>query len=648
MHVRFRIGKQSHQVYVTQQGKRLYFAFGFNPIVTAEIKATFEGYKWHGYENPDNPDKRWSIPITQHNIWRFNFLTAKDKTVDPYTIYDGKFVEFESRFPLKPYQYEMSQFQVTRKRCILGAGMGTGKTLTTIASLEQLKARKIWWVAPRSALYSVELEFAKWQADLNVEFMTYEGMVKRVANWQRENQVPDALVIDESQRIKSYTSQRYSAAVHLADNIREVHGQNGIVFLLSGTPSPKSPADWWTQCRVACPGFLREAHFKTFNNRLAFIKQETNTTTNTPFPRLVTLWDDEKKCGTCGQLESHPYHDMNFYFEGGPYHKWTPSVNEVEGLYHRLKGLTKIVLKKDVLSELPDKIYRTIECKPDQRTIRAAKLIAETTSRGAMALTLLRELSDGFQYESVQKGERTCSICSGSGKITDSVYIGPDVVDEFELPTITEHPEHYHTSDMECPACSGTCVEPIFDKVPKYVNTPKEKVLKDCLEEYQDDGRVVIWAAYHGSLDRCLEVVKKNDWNYICIDGRGWRSDLTKNPKEMLRLFQDRENGPDKIAVIAHPGSGGTGLTLTGAGVAIYYSNDFSYESRAQSEDRIHRLGMDTNRGATIIDIIHLPSDRYVLNNLMVKKKLQAISMGDVQTALNTVTHSQMGYGVHA
>ena len=33
-----------------------------------------------------------------------------------------------------------------------------------------------------------------------------------------------------------------------------------------------------------------------------------------------------------------------------------------------------------------------------------------------------------------------------------------------------------------------------------------------------------------------------------------------------------------------------------------------------QSEDRIHRKGMDENLGCTIVDLIHLPSDGRVLD----------------------------------
>jgi hypothetical protein len=54
-----------------------------------------------------------------------------------------------------------------------------------------------------------------------------------------------------------------------------------------------------------------------------------------------------------------------------------------------------------------------------------------------------------------------------------------------------------------------------------------------------------------------------------------------------------------------------------------------------QAEDRIHRIGMDKNRGALIIDLIHLPTDQLVLDNLKKKKALQSMTMGELEAAFS-------------
>lgn len=101
----------------------------------------------------------------------------------------------------------------------------------------------------------------------------------------------------------------------------------------------------------------------------------------------------------------------------------------------------------------------------------------------------------------------------------------------------------------------------------------------------------------------------------------------------MLNLFQDK-SFKDNLVFIGQPGAAGMGITLTAASEIVYYSNDFNGESRIQSEDRIHRLGMDVNRGATITDLVQLPSDLLILENLKNKRRLQDITLGELQAGL--------------
>src|SRR5438128_11677195 len=91
-----------------------------------------------------------------------------------------------------------------------------------------------------------------------------------------------------------------------------------------------------------------------------------------------------------------------------------------------------------------------------------------------------------------------------------------------------------------------------------------------------------------------------------------------------------------RVAYIGQTEAGGIGLDLTASPVGIYYSNDFNANSRIQSEDRGHRPGMDLNKGYTIIDILHLPTDKKVLDNIQMKRDLQAITLGDLSRVLET------------
>ena len=82
-----------------------------------------------------------------------------------------------------------------------------------------------------------------------------------------------------------------------------------------------------------------------------------------------------------------------------------------------------------------------------------------------------------------------------------------------------------------------------------------------------------------------------------------------------------------RVNFVGHPESAGEGITLTRSPAIVYYSNDFNFKSRAQSEDRIHRIGMDVNRGATIYDLCCLETDYMILEILRAKKRLQHMTL---------------------
>ena len=71
-------------------------------------------------------------------------------------------------------------------------------------------------------------------------------------------------------------------------------------------------------------------------------------------------------------------------------------------------------------------------------------------------------------------------------------------------------------------------------------------------------------------------------------------------------------------------------LTLTESRMAVYWSNSFKPEYRTQSEDRIHRLGMDVNKGCVIVDLIHLPTDYKVLDIIRENRRLELMTMGEI------------------
>jgi SNF2 family DNA or RNA helicase len=618
---RLHVGNYWLPVELEFKGGLIYFKSRYHKGLIDEIKS-MDGAKWI----PET--KVWSVKASNRNIFQLEYLEG----LNPYKKYEDALLDVTPKRTLYNHQVVGLQHFITRKECIYAAEMGCGKTLVAIeameASMRHDGAINWVWVGPRSAINAVKLEFKKWKALIEPEFVTYSSLKSFV---QALQYVPHGVVFDECSRIKNPTAQRSVAAFDLSELVRD---KKGYIFLMSGSPAPRNPCDWWHLCETACPGFLREGNVMKFKNRLAVIENRESISGGV-YPHLVTWLDNENLCKKCGRLREDPVHNIANMVAGDTiYHRWEPSRNEVKYLGERMRGLVVVQFKKECL-DLPDKIYRTIRCEINQSTKRVMDVIIKTAPRAITALTLLRELSDGFQYKE-KETDRTieCPQCRGVGTI-ESVDIPKceQAGIDYKNPTVP-----IPMCVITCPKCTGTKQTKAIERVTEYIKTPKEDALKDVIDEHEEVGRLVIYAGFTGSIDKIVAIVQSMNWKWIRIDGRGWVTNVTKEDgtlikeSEMLEAFQDKLDEYPQLAIIAHPESGGMGMTLTASPTIVFYSNDFKAENRIQAEDRIHRPGMDMQKGATIIDIVHLPTDEYVLANLQKKRDLQALSMEELKT----------------
>jgi len=153
-------------------------------------------------------------------------------------------------------------------------------------------------------------------------------------------------------------------------------------------------------------------------------------------------------------------------------------------------------------------------------------------------------------------------------------------------------------------------VQPIDEK------NPRIEALKDVLEGIES--KVIIWARFRAdirAIERLLGDLAVSYHGGVDSDARELAIDrFQKDPA--IRYF------------IGTPQAGGTGLTLTAAEYAIYYSNSFDLEQRLQSEDRCHRIG--TKNNVTYIDIECQKSiDSKIIKALRDKKNIADIITKD-------------------
>lgn len=636
--IKIKVGKYMLPIHLEVDGKRIWLTYGFNKEMTALVKL-MKGAKWHGFEDP--PIKKWSISNCARNLFQLQALQfpSDNDPRNPYYKYNQPLLEVNPRrAECRAHQVQMFRGGVTYKQDIWAAEMGVGKTLALIEVLEHADVSNAWYIAPKSAMYSAMLEFDKWKALKRPKFYTYEGLKQILENWPEGADPPQFVAFDESSRLKNHHAQRTQAAQHLADSMRECYGDNCYIIEMSGSPAPKSPVDWWSQTEIACPGFLKEGSPEKFREGLALITKEEAMYGGT-FPKIKTWWDDSNKCQECGEPKEREQHDPdNLAF--GEYHAFKESVNQVNRLYKRLKGLVEVIFKKDCL-ELPEKIHTIIECEPSLETKNLAKLVLARASSTAQALILLRELSDGFQYQMMETGNREqCPVCFGD-KTTKAYFDGDEQIDADRLARLlmSNQASAYEVT-IPCDKCFGEGVIDTFKRETVEIKTPKEGKLLELLDQHEEYQRFIVYAGFKGSVDRVCRIVEDAGWEYIRADGRGWYSPTMPGlrPEQMIQVFQDYQANDRKIVFVGHPKAAGMGITLTASPSIAYWSNDFDAESRLQSMARIDRFG---SRGINIFDLCHLPIDKLIIKKLDQKIKIQNMSLGELRLAYDEVTISR-------
>lgn len=667
--VKFRFGDKRYPVRLDWDHDRAWdghvgivdLSFGFFNALREEIKASMD-VKWMGFDKKE-PRKVWRAKITPRNLFRLALFMEQN----PYQKYDKPLPKWDVTpqlkrtldkmgFDMYDHQKEMAAHMYYRNYTIIAGEMGVGKTLSALELMQRVITEQgilnpwmdVWYVGPKSGCSAVTRELRKWGYSFNPRVLTYQGLVKALSEWNLP--APRVLVADESSKVKSPSAKRSEAVMHLATAIRKEHGDKGYVTLMSGTPSPKSPTDWWHQCEVACPGFIRERDIFQFKERLSIVEQRESPMTGGKYPHLIAWKDTDTICDKCGMGADHMNH-KNAIFDpimmqdiiNNNYHKFEPCVNEVANLFKRMVGLVIVKFKKDCL-DLPEKRYEIIQVKPNAETIRAAKLIKKTSPRAVTALTRLRALSDGFQYTEEAVGKEECPVCFGHGHTQAPVATGTPVV------TTEVKESDYTIEKVICPGCGGSGKVTRYKRGREDAYSPKDDALIELLDAHEEVGRIVIWGGFTGTIEKVIDLCHAQGWCTLRYDKIVAGSNSKGDPidPEILLDAMDASHPDaqklrgkyDKIAFVGHPKAGGMALTLTASPSAVYYSNDFSGEGRIQSEDRIHRAGMDKTRGCTIYDLIHLPTDQLVLDNLKKKRELQAMTLGELEEAFKNVDNN--------
>lgn len=116
------------------------------------------------------------------------------------------------------------------------------------------------------------------------------------------------------------------------------------------------------------------------------------------------------------------------------------------------------------------------------------------------------------------------------------------------------------------------------------LENPRITTLRTAIREIAPNRKVIVWCKYTLDIRWCAEMLRRE----VGVEAVATHHGLLKESERVSELARFRDA---TRFLIATPGTGGRGLNLTEASYAIYYNNSFKFLERAQSEDRIHRIG---------------------------------------------------------
>lgn len=159
------------------------------------------------------------------------------------------------------------------------------------------------------------------------------------------------------------------------------------------------------------------------------------------------------------------------------------------------------------------------------------------------------------------------------------------------------------------------------------IPTNKDEALIETLEEMDaKHNKVVIWSAFRFSLNKIRKYLHRLGYGTVSLTGS------TENPDLAIKRFQHDKR---YTILLATQKKAAESVTLTAAKFAVYYSNIWSYDLRANSEARIRRKGSERHSSITYVDFVTQGTvERKVYECLRKKKDL----ISELKTHFKEVT----------
>lgn len=456
------------------------------------------------------------------------------------------------------FQKKGVQFGIERKgRFLLADEMGVGKTAQALGVMYVYKEEwPVLVICPSSLKYNWKNEIVRWTGineskvhiinkgsddllPLNTLFTicSYEIATKSEISSKIEQQKFKCLIADEAHALKNKETKRCKVLLPILKQIKRL-------ICISGTPILAKPIELFSVVSCIRPDL--------FNNYHAFANRYCN-------PRETFYGIDYK--GTSNLRE------LNYILENFMIRR----------------------LKKEVLSELPDKQRQKIEIPVDTKLSLAISHLKRKNKEGfenAMNSFLINSgqepIKDHFINKNKFKYKKKNNDVNNNNEITEDEFNDNDE-------SSNEDSEKYRKGkDLD------SSMVLLYNKA--YLMTGEAKI--EGINNYvnyliEEDVKFLLFAHHSCVMEKLEANIKQQqkhykDLEYIKIDGNV----PPKNRQERVDYFQS--NSKCRIALLSITACA-TGLTLTEASLVVFAELFFTPSIMIQAEDRAHRIGQKNN-----------------------------------------------------
>lgn len=474
---------------------------------------------------------------------------------------------------LYPFQIPGADFLVAAENALLGDEMGSGKTFQTIAAIRRVDmimeefgggAYPALIVCPNTLKRNWEREIRQWLPEAN-PFVIQGSAAKRRKQIAEASQAPNAIIIMnlESMRLHSRLSAYGPNRLKKCEECDPKAGTPGMKASSCEVHPKELNAIPFRVCvldeahRVKDPNALQSRaiwnvfHGPTVNYRWALTGTPVANHPGDLWSILHTV-NPEEFPAKSAFLERYALLQFNA-FGGMEIVGLNPE--RKEEFFSLVDPMFRRMIKAEVLSQLPDKVYvrRDVEMSPKQ-----AKAYKEIEAQ------LVTVLDDG-------------TVLVANGNLAGATRL-------------------LQFSSAYCEVDKGeTPKDPTTWKVTLTDPCPKVDELMSIIED--NPGRPLAIAAEHRQLiDLAAKRLTDAGIPFALITG-GVSAD------ERDKAVQAFQSGSIDYILFTYK-AGGVGLNLTRADMLVRLQRGWSLVEMKQGEDRIHRIGSEVHDSVTIIDLV--------------------------------------------